>query len=99
MQAKPSLAFPVKALVFDAYGTLFDVHSVAALLDEMFPGQGAQVISVDEAKIFKPSPRVSLLEKRDVYCCYSSPLARILQEQIRKQGLAGVPGSIPNARV
>jgi FMN phosphatase YigB (HAD superfamily) len=43
MQAKPSLAFPVKALVFDAYGTLFDVHSVASRLDEVFPRQGAEV--------------------------------------------------------
>ena len=28
------------ALVFDAYGTLFDVHSVTALADSFFPGQG-----------------------------------------------------------
>jgi 2-haloacid dehalogenase len=31
------------ALVFDAYGTLFDVHSVVALCDELWPGRGAQV--------------------------------------------------------
>ena len=30
-----------QALVFDAYGTLFDVHSVIALCDRKFPGQGA----------------------------------------------------------
>lgn len=30
-----------KAVVFDAYGTLFDVHSVTALADRLFPGQGA----------------------------------------------------------
>ena len=34
-------ASKVKALVFDAYGTLFDVHSVIALAEELFPGQGA----------------------------------------------------------
>ncbi len=28
------------ALVFDAYGTLFDVHSVTALAETFFPGQG-----------------------------------------------------------
>jgi len=28
------------AIVFDAYGTLFDVHSVVALANELFPGQG-----------------------------------------------------------
>jgi 2-haloacid dehalogenase len=32
---------PLKALVFDAYGTLFDVHSVTALAEQLFPGKGA----------------------------------------------------------
>ena len=31
---------PVKALVFDAYGTLFDVQSVISAVNEKFPGQG-----------------------------------------------------------
>ncbi|GAB4217909.1 MAG: haloacid dehalogenase type II [Rhodoferax sp.] len=35
----PSLA-PPRAVLFDAYGTLFDVHSVAELADTLFPGQG-----------------------------------------------------------
>jgi 2-haloacid dehalogenase len=30
----------VSALVFDAYGTLFDVHSVTRLAEERFPGKG-----------------------------------------------------------
>jgi len=30
-----------QALVFDAYGTLFDVHSVTRLADSLFPGRGA----------------------------------------------------------
>ena len=29
-----------KAVVFDAYGTLFDVHSVASLGEQLFPGRG-----------------------------------------------------------
>src|SRR5438445_10298166 len=33
----------VKCLVFDAYGTLFDVHSIVTALDRRFPGQGAAV--------------------------------------------------------
>ena len=32
---------PVRALVFDAYGTLFDVHSVMARCEAQFPGSGA----------------------------------------------------------
>ncbi len=31
----------ISALVFDAYGTLFDVHSVTRLAETLFPGKGA----------------------------------------------------------
>ncbi len=31
----------IRALVFDAYGTLFDVHSVATTCERLFPGGGA----------------------------------------------------------
>jgi 2-haloacid dehalogenase len=31
----------ISALVFDAYGTLFDVHSVSRLAESLFPGKGA----------------------------------------------------------
>lgn len=34
-----------KAVLFDAYGTLFDVYSVALLAEQLFPGQG-QALSV-----------------------------------------------------
>ncbi len=34
-----------KALLFDAYGTLFDVYSVGRLAEQLFPGQG-QALSV-----------------------------------------------------
>jgi 2-haloacid dehalogenase len=33
----------VRAVAFDAYGTLFDVFSVQARADEMFPGSGAAI--------------------------------------------------------
>jgi 2-haloacid dehalogenase len=32
-----------KAFIFDAYGTLFDVHSIAALLEQYYPTQGASL--------------------------------------------------------
>ena len=38
------------ALVFDAYGTLFDVHSVARLCDELWPGKGAALSQAWRAK-------------------------------------------------
>ncbi len=33
----------IKAIVFDLYGTLYDVHSVAARCDELFPGRGQEI--------------------------------------------------------
>jgi 2-haloacid dehalogenase len=35
------LALPIRAVVFDAYGTLFDVYSIGALAEKLYPGQGA----------------------------------------------------------
>ncbi len=37
---QPAGAEGIEAFAFDAYGTLFDVFSVTALCDELFPGQG-----------------------------------------------------------
>ncbi|MFO1324133.1 MAG: haloacid dehalogenase type II [Burkholderiales bacterium] len=34
---------PVSAFVFDAYGTLFDVHSVTQMADALAPGRGAEL--------------------------------------------------------
>jgi 2-haloacid dehalogenase len=31
---------PVRAIIFDAYGTLFDVYSIGALAERLFPGKG-----------------------------------------------------------
>jgi 2-haloacid dehalogenase len=36
----------IKAIVFDAYGTLYDVQSVAAITDAAFPGQGEYIAQV-----------------------------------------------------
>lgn len=36
----------VNALVFDAYGTLYDTQSVAARTEEMFPGRGELITAV-----------------------------------------------------
>jgi 2-haloacid dehalogenase len=35
----------IKVLVFDAYGTLVDVHSVSEAADRRFPGRGSEVSS------------------------------------------------------
>jgi 2-haloacid dehalogenase len=33
----------IKAVVFDAYGTLFDVYSIQVLADSLYPGQGYDI--------------------------------------------------------
>jgi 2-haloacid dehalogenase len=33
----------VRALVFDAYGTLYDVHSIGAACEALFPGKGTEL--------------------------------------------------------
>jgi len=40
----------IQAIAFDAYGTLFDVHSVIALCDRRFPGRGAELSRLWRAK-------------------------------------------------
>ena len=42
---KPKPHAAPQAVLFDAYGTLFDVYSVALLAEQLFPGQG-QAISI-----------------------------------------------------
>ena len=40
----------IRALAFDAYGTLFDVYSVTALCEELFPGHGHALAVMWRAK-------------------------------------------------
>ena len=50
MIAKSTPAFLIDALVFDAYGTLFDVQSVATLAERLFPGHGMALSQLWRAK-------------------------------------------------
>ena len=40
----------IRAILFDAYGTLFDVHSVALMAEQLFPGKGGELSSLWRAK-------------------------------------------------
>jgi 2-haloacid dehalogenase len=51
----------IKALVFDAYGTLFDVFSVTALCEELFPGNGPALAQLWRAKQLQYSLLRSLM--------------------------------------
>ncbi len=41
---KPPLK--IKAVVFDAYGTLFDVYSIQSLAEQCYPGHGASIATL-----------------------------------------------------
>lgn len=51
----------VRALMFDAYGTLFDVHSVVSACDELFPGRGQDLSKLWRAKQLEYTWLLSLM--------------------------------------
>ena len=51
----------IEAFAFDAYGTLFDVFSVTALCEELFPGNGSALAQVWRAKQLQYSLLRSLM--------------------------------------
>jgi 2-haloacid dehalogenase len=61
MIANSSSTVEVDALVFDAYGTLFDVQSVASVADRLFPGQGTALSQLWRGKQLEYSWLQSLM--------------------------------------
>src|SRR5260370_15796129 len=51
----------IKALAFDAYGTLFDVFSVTALCEQLFPGKGNKLAQIWRFKQLQYSLMRSLM--------------------------------------
>ena len=54
--------YALEALVFDAYGTLFDVQSVAASADSLFPGRGVALAQLWRSKQLEYSWLQSLMQ-------------------------------------
>jgi len=52
-----------RALVFDAYGTLYDVHSVIALCERLWPGKGAALSQLWRAKQLEYTWQRSLMKR------------------------------------
>ena len=52
-----------EAFVFDAYGTLYDVHSVAARCEACWPGKGAQLSLLWRAKQLEYTWQRSLMQR------------------------------------
>lgn len=53
----------LKALAFDAYGTLFDVHSVVALCEQLWPGQGQRLSGLWRSKQLEYTWQLSLMRR------------------------------------
>jgi 2-haloacid dehalogenase len=62
MIANSTSVFLIDALVFDAYGTLFDVQSVAVTVDRLFPGRGAELSQLWRSKQLEYSWLQSLMQ-------------------------------------
>jgi 2-haloacid dehalogenase len=52
-----------EALVFDAYGTLYDVHSVAARCERCWPGKGAELSRLWRARQLEYTWQRSLMQR------------------------------------
>jgi 2-haloacid dehalogenase len=65
----------LNALVFDAYGTLFDVHSVQARCEALWPGKGAQLSQTWRAKQLEYTWQRSLMRR---YAPFSQVTAEAL---------------------
>jgi 2-haloacid dehalogenase len=57
----------MKAVVFDAYGTLFDVQSVLAECERLFPGRGAEVSRLWRQKQLEYSWLRSLMDRYEAF--------------------------------
>jgi 2-haloacid dehalogenase len=53
----------IRAIAFDAYGTLFDVFSVTSLCEQLFPGRGEALVQLWRAKQLQYSLLRSLMNR------------------------------------
>ncbi|MBI5920718.1 MAG: HAD-IA family hydrolase, partial [Betaproteobacteria bacterium] len=53
----------IDALVFDAYGTLFDVHSVIARCEQLWPGKGQLASQLWRSKQLEYTWQRSLMQR------------------------------------
>ncbi|WP_449255056.1 haloacid dehalogenase type II [Bosea sp. (in: a-proteobacteria)] len=79
---------PIKALVFDAYGTLFDVQSVAAATEAAFPGHGTTITQIWRLKQLEYTWLRALM---DCYEDFWTVTTESLDFTLRTLGLAAPP--------
>lgn len=78
----------ISALVFDAYGTLFDVHSVTRRAEELFPGKGTRLSAAWRGKQLEYTWQRSLMGR---YEDFSRVTRSALEWTVESLGLAAEP--------
>ena len=73
-----------EALVFDAYGTIYDVHSVIQRCDEFWPGKGSAVSQTWRAKQLEYTWQRSLMKR---YVPFSTVTREALEYSCQSLGL------------
>lgn len=73
----------LRALVFDAYGTLFDVHSVIALCEELWPGKGAALSQLWRGKQLEYTWQRSLMRRYEDFARVTEAGLRYACEALR----------------
>lgn len=72
----------VSTVVFDAYGTLFDVYSVTARLEQYCPGQGSSIAQVWRDKQIEYSRLVSLCDPSVDGSAYYEPFSSLTRKAL-----------------
>jgi 2-haloacid dehalogenase len=84
----------IRAVLFDAYGTLFDVHSVALAAEQLFPGQGAALSQLWRDKQIEYTRLVTMSGQAEAHYRPFWELTRAaLQFGAEKLGLALTPAA------
>ena len=86
------MAEPIHAVVFDAYGTLFDVHSVIGRCEQLFPGAGETLSRLWRSKQLEYTWLRSLMGR---YQDFESVTRAALIYACASLGLAACPRSCP----
>lgn len=79
----------IKAIVFDAYGTLYDVHAVAVAIEAAFPGHGETITQIWRLKQLEYSWLRSLMGR---YEDFRSVTRASLRYSLQVIGLEAGPG-------
>ena len=58
-----------KAVLFDAYGTLFDVHSLIDMAEQLFPGRGHKLVLLWRDKQIEYSRLLTMSCEISAFAC------------------------------